>query len=83
MELVTLRGRAGNAHSGAVLIRNGERPVYIEGLAEWGDATGRSVEVIGVLVEQMLSRGGDGLPSHGLVGSILLLRNPSWWLLPE
>ncbi|MCK2243583.1 MULTISPECIES: hypothetical protein [unclassified Crossiella] len=81
---VRLRGTAGNAHAGAVLLRDGEPPVYVAGLADWGLATGLTVEVTGVLEVQQATGTADpaGRISHGLAGDVLQLRDADWHPVP-
>lgn len=80
--VVNLRGKAMNAHAGAVLIRDNEPPVYVAGLAEWGeDVEGRNVEAVGVLSESRLTpeptATGDTV-SHGISGAVHLLLDATW-----
>ncbi|AHI00815.1 hypothetical protein GCM10010174_15600 [Kutzneria viridogrisea] len=79
--VVSLRGTARNAHAGAVLVRGEqEPPVYIAGLAEWGELADREVEVVGVLSEDRITPepSTGPLPSHGVPGTIHLLLDASW-----
>lgn len=81
---VRLRGTAGNAHAGAVLLRDGEPPVYVHGLSAWGPATGQLVEVTGT-VEVLPAPGttdAAGRVSHGLAGDVIQLRDADWHPVP-
>lgn len=50
---VTLHGKAMDAKSGAVLLVDGVRPIYIEGLDGWPrEAFGKRVAATGVLVRK-------------------------------
>ncbi|GIG62014.1 hypothetical protein Lfu02_63860 [Longispora fulva] len=80
---VTLRGTAADAHRGAVVLGDAGWVVHVEGLAEWGPATGRPVEVTGLLVETPLGPQPvvrDGAVSHGASGTRHVLRGASWRL---
>ncbi|GGM35475.1 hypothetical protein GCM10012275_03420 [Longimycelium tulufanense] len=78
---VRLRGVAGNAHAGAVLVVTGERPVYIEGLREWGATAGRTVEATGLLTETRVGPeplGTAHTPAHGVPGPVYVLSHAAW-----
>lgn len=50
---VTLRGKALDAKAGAIVLVDGDRAVYIEGLSGWpNEAYGKRVAVTGVLVRK-------------------------------
>ncbi|MCO1575724.1 hypothetical protein M8C13_08115 [Crossiella sp. SN42] len=72
---VRLRGTAGNAHAGAVLLRDGEPPVYVAGLSNWGAAAGLTVEVTGVVT---IVPGPGNTDRHGLIGDVVQLREADW-----
>lgn len=80
---VTIRGTAGNAVLGAVLVLDTGEPVYIEGLHEWpDDVSAGKVEVTGVLRRRKLAPdpgvAPDGGATHGMVGTALVLEGASW-----
>ncbi|WP_412543488.1 hypothetical protein R8Z50_13695 [Longispora sp. K20-0274] len=81
---VTLRGTAANAHRGAVLLGDADWAVYVEGLADWGAATGLPVEATGLLVETPVAPDPvvrDGAVSHGAPGTQYVLRTATWHLI--
>ncbi len=80
---VTGRGRALDAHAGAVLVREGDRDLYIDGLRRWpAELYGRTVEVIGTLRVKQLGPeptvGPEGVPSHGMRGTRFVLEDATW-----
>ncbi|MFD9892465.1 hypothetical protein ACFWY9_24240 [Amycolatopsis sp. NPDC059027] len=79
-QAVTLRGTAGNAHAGAVLVRDQEPPIYVDGLTDWGDLAGQEVVVTGVLVLRWLTPepATQGVVSHGVSGAVRILHDAVW-----
>lgn len=83
---VTVTGIARNAMLGAVVVRDGGRPIYIDGLAEWDDnELGKRVEVSGVLVQRKLAPdpvvSQDGGISHGMAGNADVIEDAVWKVL--
>ncbi|GAB1646589.1 hypothetical protein [Krasilnikovia sp. MM14-A1259] len=73
---VTLRGTAGDAALGAVLVVDESTPVYIESRAGWGTLAGLTVEITGELVRVEIAPLRPGEPaSHGAPGRQYVLRN--------
>jgi hypothetical protein len=84
-QAVTLKGRAGNAMLGAVVVLEDRTPLYVEGLAEWDDAAnGRSVSASGVLRRKRLAPEAEwdsqGGRSHGVEGTNWVLEGATWKL---
>ncbi|MBM4387420.1 MAG: hypothetical protein FJ088_06740 [Deltaproteobacteria bacterium] len=82
----TVTGTARNAMLGAVVVKDGGGPVYIDGLAEWDDnALGRRVEATGMLTQRKLApdpvTGQDGGISHGMAGNADVLEDAVWKFL--
>ncbi|MEV6596141.1 hypothetical protein AB0M36_04655 [Actinoplanes sp. NPDC051346] len=75
---VTLRGIAGDAAGGAVLVVDVDTPVYLEGMSTWGVLAGSTIEITGDLdqaeIAPLPSTPGE-LASHGAPGSQYVLRN--------
>jgi hypothetical protein len=83
-QTVTLQGTAENAHSGGVVLCD-DKPVYVDGVAWWDQTTGQRIEVTGLLVEAELApdpQEENGLVSHGVTGTNLVLRDATWRVLP-
>ncbi|MFI5495029.1 hypothetical protein [Actinoplanes sp. NPDC051859] len=73
---VTLRGIAGDAASGAVLVLDGGTPVYVEGLSSWAELAGWPVAVTGDLDRTEIAPLPPGTPvSHGAPGEQYVLKN--------
>ncbi|GGQ48255.1 hypothetical protein [Couchioplanes azureus] len=75
---VTLRGIAGDAAAGAVLVLGGGTPVYIDGKSGWAALAGRTVEIAGDLDHTEIAPlpPASGKPaSHGAPGRQYVLRN--------
>lgn len=77
---VTIRGRAIDAHGGAVVMLDDETPIYIPVLEYWPpELVGTQVEVRGVLKKRKLTPNPDDEPiSHGAHGEDFVLDNASW-----
>ncbi|BFU45158.1 hypothetical protein [Krasilnikovia sp. MM14-A1004] len=75
---VTLRGIAGDAAAGAVLLVGDGTPVYIERLPDWGGLAGSTIEIGGLLDRAEIApwRPAPGGPaSHGAPGRQYVLRD--------
>ncbi|MBP2472514.1 hypothetical protein JOF53_001386 [Crossiella equi] len=80
--VVTVTGTAGDAHAGAVVVRDGEPPVYVLGLPTWGVVNGQRVRVTGV-VTALGAPGTRAAPvRHGLDSPMFGLRDVEWHTLP-
>ena len=81
---VTLRGLARDAKGGAVLVREGHEPVYLEGLEAWpAGLHGRQVRVTGRLLRKKLipDPHAPGEPiRQGAEGDQLVIERASWQL---
>lgn len=80
---VTVVGIARNALLGAVLVREGEEPTYIEGLEEWeSKILGKKVEATGILVRKKIAPdpvvNKNGGISHGMPGKARVLEGAVW-----
>ncbi|OJF10558.1 hypothetical protein [Couchioplanes caeruleus] len=77
---VTLRGIAGDAAGGAVLLVSEGTPVYVEGMSGWDALAGSTIEITGELeraeIAPLLPAQGE-LASHGAPGRQYVLRNPT------
>lgn len=84
---VELLGTARDAHQGAVVLLSDRTPVYIAGVPFWDDAwDGKRIVAKGVLRRRKLAPdptvGPHGEQSHGMVGTSLVLENPTWEAAP-
>lgn len=83
---VTVRGNAGNAKAGAVIMGKNGAPVYVAGLDAWPDGlNGKTVGATGTLHTEhhVLPVGPNGEAYAGLDGDQLLLRDARYGLIQE
>ncbi len=79
-----IRGTALDDHAGAVIVRTGDRDVYVDGLRYWPrEARGRTIEATGHLCRRGIGvdslRDEDGNALHGQPsGDVLYLEEPTW-----
>ncbi|GAB1691138.1 hypothetical protein [Krasilnikovia sp. M28-CT-15] len=82
---VTLRGIAGDAAAGAVVLVGEGLPVYIESRSGWGTLAGATIEITGELDRTEIAplHSAPGQPaSHGAPGRQYVLRNSTPPRLP-
>lgn len=85
---ITVKGVAFDDHSGAVVVTDDDSAIYIGGLPYWSKQDrGQRVEVTGTLRYEKLAPDPtvdtDGVVSHGMFGSQLVLEGATWRILPN